>query len=197
MPGLFYSLETERPVPITLFFLEAVARITEEDPEQDACKVVTGALRRSKVSHRPNKAQVDYALSRLQEISNQIAANTHGESKTPDKGLGTDLLIWLSRLHTEEMCLLLSGFDSKKAREIYREWDRDEVTESFRIFLSYEREKIQASFEAALYGFGGGYKGSKGGPSEDSGSAGNVEVYDLTKHNPEGLEELKRALRGG
>lgn len=191
--GLFYSLETERPIPITLFFLEVVAKLSEGDPNAGASDLVSKALLKSGLTQKPTRDQIEYALLRLQELSQNIANETHGRGKDPGKGLGTDLMKWLSLLRTEEMCLLLAKFDSFEARKIYKEWDRDEVTEAFRVYLSYEREKMQASFEAVLYGFGGGYKEDRGVSSTGSS---NVEVYDLTKDNPDGLEELKKALRG-
>ena len=199
MSGLFYELETNRRFPLTLYFLESVAKISESDPDLSAEEVIRQSLRQAGLQAKAKSEDVEYALVRMQEIKEEVQGKKEeeGGDKSDKQSLGTDFMKWLSDFRSEEICMFIAGFDSLKAREIYRGWDRDEVTKASRMLYRYEWERLKAQFEASMYGFGGGYGGGSKTPGNHSSADGNTKVYDLTQDNPEGLAALEKALRGG
>ena len=110
--------------------------------------------------------------------------------KPPEKGLGSDYLKWLGSLQSDRLCYILSGFDAGKARTLYADTDYRIVQDMGESYLEQQWHKIQSSFEASMYGFGGGYKDGAGGGGSDEGE---VITYDLT--TPEGKKEAMGALR--
>jgi hypothetical protein len=196
--GLFYQIERERRFPITLYFLELLAAESEaRGPEADQLEIIACCITRAGLRAKPKRDDLTFAVERLGAIRDEVLAQDDGEppKERRDRGLGTDFMRWLGGLGSEELCLFITDFDSERARAVYRGWDRDEVMQASRMCLQYEREKLKATYEATMYGFGGGYKSDPNrGAMEESG---NTQVFDLTQDNPQGLAELQKALRAG
>ena len=97
---------------------------------------------------------------------------------------------WTGTLPSDPICYILAKFDPAKAAELYLETDYRVVQDMSEVYLEMQWNKIQSSFEASMYGFGGGYEGGKGGGGS---SAREVITYDLT--TPAGKKEAMASLR--
>jgi len=110
-----------------------------------------------------------------------------GGSGKSEKGLGSDYMKWLGKLPSDRLCYILAKFDPARAAELYLGTDYRVVQDMGEVYLEMQWNKIQSSFEASMYGFGGGYEGSKGGGDRE------VITYDLT--TPAGKKEAMASLR--
>lgn len=198
MPGLFYRLENENRFPITLLLVETLVVLGEHNPDSQYGDLIATAIKKAGVvdkKHKVTKEDVEYVVKRLEGMK-KTEEPSEGESKQPERGLGTDFLGWLSDLDSEGLCLFIAGFDSFRAREIYRTWDREEVTKASQLLLHCEWQKLKASFEATMYGFGGGYKKEQPPGQEVWQEDENTTVFDLTAGGGSGIDAAKKAFSG-
>lgn len=207
----------KRKFPLPLVFFEQVAELFQDiDDKAPPRQVLWGIVRCLWSCHvrffiRPSdlkyvwqrieKARAAGQQTPASEEDEKAAQEAHERFNSKDfepESYGEYFIRWASKLPPYQMCLYLSEGDPCKAWEFYTEVDRDDVLEAYEVKTSWELESVRYRVEAALYGFGGGYKKKGGGSSPSSPSSsssdGSETVYDMT--TPEGqaagLAALKR-----
>ena len=134
----------------------------------------------------------------LTQLAEQLTDDTkkRGEPENADTkiklGMGTQCIEWLSKLPPQDLCMLLGGYDPVKTEELYCFTDYRVVSEMGRLYVEDRWHQIQSQHDAAMYAFGGGYKG-EGDASSPGGDKGEVAVVDLTKPNSAAYELLKQS----
>jgi hypothetical protein len=187
MASLFYR-EHFQPYPITLLLLEHFSVLMEEQLKlelayQDSFEVLaTQVLLDTKtLKHPPTEAEMIYLFTRIKAIQEEEAEPKSPTSGNGKKLFGSHYLEWLDTLDSEKLCLFASDYDYERARHLYCKTDRDAVTDMARLRAESDWQGKLASFEACLFGFGGGY-----GDSDER-------VIDM-KEDPKGAEASIRSM---
>jgi len=181
-----------RDCPVVSFcFLDRIRHHAEDDPEA----TLLSALEKA---HQDTFGK-PLDPTRAEWIANQLPKPSTGKSETsgksPDKGLGSDLMKWLGQRSTDHLCYLLADFDVDKATSLYFYTDYRLVQDLGQVYLENRWQQLQANFEGSMYGFGGGYKDSSSSSASASAPGGGErKVYDLTDPHTRGkaLKALKQ-----
>lgn len=174
MASIFYSNSFERRFPLSFLFIEHVnAKLEKLEHADDAAaekalmESISACLGISKVSTE----DVEYAALRLEEASQGTdPSKEDGDKKPTKKSFATSFADWVTSLQPEDLCLVISGFDYKRARQLYSEVDYKDVTRLSSVWMDKEWEYIKVGYESVVYGFGGGY----------DDNASNASVIDVS-----------------
>ena len=172
--------------PVTYLLLEALQNVLGEQSSGVLGDILSTTLCR--IHHAPleKKALENLALdlSALYERNAKLEKEHDGKPASGSRAtLGSGLNSWLQGLDPVRMCYLLAGFDPDKAERLYCEVDHRIVIEMASVYTANRQQEVQVLYETSMYGFGGKYKGDKGGNSADN-------TVDLTSENGEGLALL-------
>ena len=86
---------------------------------------------------------------------------------------------WYSGLNPDELCLMASGYDFGKARQMYCVWDKDVTDRVLKNFAERVWQEAYLRYEATLFGFGGGYGKGGGGGKETVTDISEMDANDL------------------
>lgn len=175
-------------LPVSLYMLARYAEEVQADPE-----TAVGEMVRSIYAEIYEKYLEDDQLiaicERLQEygLKVQEAANkakppaeSAAAAKHRDKYFSEYFNTFMDSLDVSKSMMWLTEFDATKARNLYMYEDFEVVEAMLETKRGLENERNRLLYEAALFGFGGGYsKGS--GKAKDEG---DVIVHDLSKVPP-------------
>lgn len=180
-----------RPFPLPIAFYEWVSNSPPPEngsPLKTVLWIARG-LRQTGVRRLPGRGSIRYVLQRFererketeQEEPNdkqqEFSKRLQSEDFKP-QSFGELYLRWALKLDAWSTCLYLAGGDPLQADRLYYEVDREDLLSAFSVRVDHEMERINSTMEAAMYGFGGGYKTDK---SRSSGAGSNDgPVYDLT-----------------
>ena len=178
MPTLFYKSHFSPELPITFLFTEHLMAVLQgiepQEREEKFVEVVALSLQVCGVTKgAPTEEELVSVIERL----NEQALKEREEDDLAIQGgrnFAGYFIQWAGKLHAEALTLFLADYDFERARRYYCELDQQAVIAiaSERLRLEFERARV--SFEAALFGFGGSYKGSPKDGDAD---------FDLTKDN--------------
>jgi hypothetical protein len=114
---------------------------------------------------------------RLQAYSEAAAKSQEAKKVGGKRVFGQYYLEWFEKLSNEGVCLYCAEYDLDKAEKYYTEHDFTDVFSLAINKYSRETELNRVYWEAALFGFGGGYqeKSSAEQPASDSDWVENVE----------------------
>lgn len=187
----FYEQEVNGRVVISFLLLEAVYAEAKKDIEAEIGAVVAAAYKLVYGEEISEDAMKEIADVLVEESDKQKVAAEEGKDKPPKtkKSLGSSLMDWVSGMSSEAICMAMSGYDLNKAKELYCDQDYRLVSEAHILYAEERWQLMQAQYEAAMYGFGGQYKG-------DQSAANDETMHDLTKDNKAGLNALENAFRG-
>jgi hypothetical protein len=131
------------------------------------CGLVDGTATEEAVVH------VLQGLDRIAK-ANTTADKEVSETDPAGKFFAGYLAGWAGKLDVAGLCLYVADYDFFKARDYYTQLDQQTLVAIAHDKLQFEFERARVSFEAAMFGFGGSYKGS---------SDANTEEFDLTSDN--------------
>lgn len=189
MPTVFYQDKYEQPLPITGMLLEILGiklKQFEEAPTgDDVHQVLRQCLEESGLAKDPTDEQVVYVAEELQQRHEKTQEK--GEEASGAKGKGKYFAgyfaDWASDMPYDKLCFYVAGYDYAKAKDYYETHDQQTIVALADEKLRLEFELARVSFEASLFGFGGGYK--------DTPKEGDA-VFDLSI---DGDESGERALK--
>ena len=185
MASIFYKERFERRFPLPMLTLERAQALfstldVDAATDRDVNQCIKQALKETcNACPSPGLDDLAYVVDRMNKMMKDSPDEEVPLPKT--RSLASSFITWAAGLETDQVCLVASGFDYKKAKFLYTEVDRDDVVEMAQQFLTMEMEKVKVGYESVVYGFGGSYEGDKTGPSNE----GNT--HDLTKDSPRGL----------
>jgi hypothetical protein len=161
----FYDHHFKRPFPFTLLMLERIGELHEQG-EPDLSRTVAEL-----VDPPPDDMAeaAEYVSMRLMAPPKDAPADASPSSRR--KTLGEALSSMLKGLALVDELVLAFGL--AEARRLYCEEDRDDVLLALSLWHRQLSGRHTMAFEAALYGFGGSYKG-------DGGSAAPAEIIDMS-----------------
>lgn len=166
-------------VPLPFLFNDYLAHISENNPEATVGEAVRTAY--ALAVRELSEVELESVVARLQARS---TGNTEDKkaSATPDgkKYWGTNLAEWSLSSSTFDICCYVADYDLDKARRLYCETDSELVYELARSKYARDYEFARANFEAAVYGFGGGF--GEGG--------NNADTVDLVNGGDAAMAEL-------
>lgn len=188
MASIFYQDKFDRQIPLTGLFLEClgnyVKELGDELTDEAILHAVQRALMKSELRKEPSEEDLAYVAEELTRRS-AAAEERQGDAKaTSIKGryFSGYLTDWAYGLNFDKLCLYVADYDYPKARELYETLDQQSVVALADEKLRLEFERARVTFEAALFGFGGGYK--------DTPKEGDA-TFDLTDDN----QSAERALK--
>jgi len=195
MPSMFYTAAFERRFPLTFLFLEDIgittSELNENSNEEDVELAIRRSLKRCYKDMKVTAADVAYVSERLEKAAaekEKRAAELADQTGSGKKkqSFASSYADWAAKLEPHEACLAAANMDYFKARRLYCEVDKDDVTEMSAQWMKMEWEKIKVGYESVVYGFGGGYK--------EGASLGDTEVDVSTDDNAKGKAINKAAL---
>lgn len=188
MASEFYRDYFDRKIPLTGLFIEHLGNKMKKAPEDidpvmlleilEECLIETGLLK------EPTEEQLVSVLKDLQSCYEEGKKDTEGTTWSNNKGknFAGYLQEWATSLSYDKLCLYVAGFDYVKAREYFETRDQRSIVAIADEKLRLEFELARVSFEASLFGFGGGYKAT---PKEGDAD------FDLTSDDEVAVEALK------
>lgn len=196
MKSIFYQAKFERRFNVTLLLLERIAEVFNADREDLSSltqKDVDTLLRQclhdcgvAKHFSSVDKRDLEYLMQRLQAILEEAKSSQDAPSPSKKKAFASSYADWAGKLQTDHICLLAAGFDYFKAKRMYMELDKDDVTEIAKRFLEREWEKIKIGYESVVYGFGGSYEG------DNQSSGGNTVDMSGGQADESAMAQLKK-----
>lgn len=177
-----------KSLPITYLLLESIQASVTADPEVSTLEALSHAATLC-FTRKLTQDEISTLAVELQRISAEEAAKDKPQEKGKEQTtLGSTYMAWLGKLPADKLCYLISGFDPAKAEQLYCEVDHRTVSEMAASYIEQQWQLVQVSYEASMYGFGGGYKNDK---SAASWSGENTNTFDLTKGGSEAIAALK------
>lgn len=156
--SIFYS---SCRFPLSLLALEHFDAIqAKEGPEA----AMLDTLARYCGCPDPSTDDLEYFVSRLEEIIHKDDALKDPPSAPPKKSLGTAWIATISKLPVDRLLLAAVQYDYDKARYLYCQADRTVAMAVLDTFIALQTEQFNYGFECVLYGFGGGYKDDTSAP---------------------------------
>lgn len=178
--SLFYTLHFSKlPVTPSFLFLEVMQKVIKESPEEILSNVLSTAINKVYAKTLSSKQLDVFAQALVQPKKDQ-----EDQNQKISKSLGTDYLKWLSELKAEQQCFLLADYDPVKARQLYCETDYRLVSAMAETYLSNTWQKIQTSYEASMYGFGGKYKDG------NNSAAANDDTVEVRSDSLSAMKQL-------
>lgn len=178
MPTSFYSRRVAKQFPVSYLFLEVFAGICEKSEGISSPEAITVALQSMGVDP-PYTGEMVASISR-DMVSVRDAHQTPPPSKASrnKRGVGTEMVSWVSSLDMEPLLLLATGGDYRLAEYLYCDVPAMAVDEFLRTHIQFESHRAGVVFEAVVFGTGGKMKGgseservldvSKGSSNEDT-----------------------------
>lgn len=164
MPSLFYTAAYERRFPLPFLFLEDVevnvTALEGEVTDKQVMTIISACLARYLPNRKADSKDIAYVSERLEILAKEAAEAAEkddGKSKKQKKDFATSFSEWVSELTPHDVCLVVSGFDHHRARQLYSEVDRDDVMAMSVLWTRSEWERIKVGYESVVYGFGGSY----------------------------------------
>lgn len=187
MPSEFYLERFERKIPLTGMFLERMGKLISAAGEVDdegMVEIIAQAMVDAGLVEEPTDEAVAGIIVDLNAIYGDKKDKKEEEDKPTGKGkhFAGYFAEWASSLSFDKLCFYAAGFDYAKAREYFVTLDQRSVVAIADEKLRLEFELARVSFEAALFGFGGGYKNT---PREGES------VFDLSS----GGQDAEKALK--
>jgi hypothetical protein len=187
MPSVFYNEFFRTDPPLTSLFVEYIASrladLPEQDREQAYLKVVSEGLVACRlVEGRPSEDLAVSVAIRLGEATGQAGAKGGGGETQAGRFFAGYLTEWATKLNPEGLCCYLADYDYDRAYRYYCELDQQTLVAIAHDKLGLELERARVGFEAALFGFGGKYKGTPGEADKE---------FDLTKDSAAAEVALK------
>lgn len=180
---IFYAATFERRFPVSYLLVERLASILgDQEPDSTAlATAVSKALKDCQTCSKPTAEDIAYVVERL---AVPVKAQDSGveEQSLEGKSFGGGFLKWVKELDPEQTCMFVAGYDLERAATLYARADRDDVVALAAVKVNQEWELARVRFEAALFGFGGGY--GKG----DAGDSGKEATEDELKKLHETLK---------
>jgi len=190
MGSIFYEAAFNRRFPVTLLLLEHISVVFGEGAEDMGQEEVDRALRECLVTcglvTKATDDDIEYLMGRLNEMVMKDKEMEDPPPPSTKKSFASSYTLWAHKLQTDHVCLLAAGFDFFLAERMYREMDKEDLTEVAKQFLMREWEKIKIGYESVVYGFGGSYDGDNGG-----GGGNVVDIKDGAK-SQSAMAELKK-----
>ena len=176
--------------------MEELQAAIKEIPEQSditLLSVVSSTLNKLFPEVKLSETEQKDLFARLEEAFSPEQVEAEADAKEKIKSLGTALSDHFVGLSPQNICLYLADYDLTKAEPLYCQEDRTVVLEMYNAKTEMEMQRLTASFEAGMYGFGGGYKDDPN-VSKDDGDSDSV---DLTAEGSEdAFAELQNAFKG-
>lgn len=176
--------------------MEELQAAIQEIPEQSditLLSVVSSTLNKLFPDVKLSEAEQKDLFARLEEAFSPEQAEAEADAKEKIKSLGTALSDHFVGLSPQNICLYLADSDLAKAELLYCQEDRTTVLEMYNAKTEMEMQRLTASFEAGMYGFGGGYKDDPNVSKDD----GDSDAVDLTAEGSEdAFAELQNAFKG-
>jgi hypothetical protein len=190
MPTIFYQAKYESVFPITGLFLELLGiklQSFEQTPtNEETAVILLDCLKESGLRKEPAEDDLRYVVEELEKRhqDSEEKRNKEGESNKTGKGkhFAGYFASWASEMTYDKLCLYVADYDFTKAKDYYETQDQQTIVAIADEKLRLEFEKVRAAFEAALFGFGGGYKDT---PREGDSS------FDLTEDSKSAERALK------
>lgn len=180
--SIFYNMTHGRRFPVSLLALETYAiRVTEVSTEDEHYDMFIKILTSICGVENPQVDDIQYLAERIKSIKDETV---EGKASKAGHSFGTYYQEYLGKLSSDSTILRMVNYDVNAARRIYCELDRDDAYKLMKEYLEGLLEEGRLRMEAAMYGFGGGYK------DDGKGGSGNVgETFDVSS------EEGKAALK--
>jgi hypothetical protein len=169
MEKSLFSRVKDNPFKITFYFLEILEKQKEllrfktRDEKGISALVptlVSQSLSEAGLKEKPTSFDVSYVLQRLKEFQEKKPSEKINNPNKVKRSFGQFFVDWFSSLSAESICIFLANHDFDIAFDLYTKEDIEIVRRlaSDKFMLEFERGRM--GFEAALFGFGGGYGGS-------------------------------------
>lgn len=180
----------ERPIPLSFLMLEYLNvrrhELEKEESERTLGEVVEEACRVCGFEDI-TKEKILYLVTRMSRSSEERKKGGGAKALLrANRDFGGALAEWISGLEPAEVCLWLSSGDLLQANYLYSSADVEEVAALVDVMIQYAFQQAKVRYEAALFGFGGGYKRT---PKE------GTKVYNLEDPSPEEEDAALEALR--
>lgn len=188
MNSQFYKDKFERRIPVTGLFMERVGVLIKDQggalDQGQMAEVMVQALVETGLVAEPTEDDLEYLAL---EINKRYKDKEGEEEKDrPPTGKGKHFAgyfsEWASEMAYDRLCFYAAGFDYAKAREYFETYDQLAIVALADEKLRLEFELARVTFEASLFGFGGGYKDT---PREGES------VFDLTQEGQAAERTLK------
>ena len=156
--SVFYS---SYRFPLSLLALEHFDAIQAKEGPETA---MLDTLARYCGCPDPSTEDIEYFVSRLEELIRKDDPPKDPPSAPPKKSLGTAWIEAISQLSVDKLLLAAVHYDYDKAQYLYCKADRTVAMAVLDTFISLQTEQFNYGFECVLYGFGGGYKDDTSAP---------------------------------
>lgn len=192
MASMFYLDRFKREMPLTGLFIECVGHRSQGE-ESDAARVVKilgdALVESGLVEKDPTDDQIVYIANRMKEMREGGEEKDKDSPLTPSSGkyFAGYFTEWAAELDYVTLCLYVSDYDYDTARRHYEETDYQSIIAIAHEKLKLDFEKARVSFEASLFGFGGGYKDT---PKEGDN------VVDLVNGGEEANRTMEAMMKG-
>ena len=187
MPSLFSSKSAEKGAPLTHLLLERYSVLASENPTMSALEAMTSCLVAQGERLPISEDAVLLLLSEVQTYAEerQKAAPTSAKPGGK-KAFGTDYLAWINSLPIDELLLVVTGYQVAQAEAYYCTTPIRITDKVLELAMKDKWMDKQASFEAAILGFGGEIGG---------GSSGGEGGYDLESASPVQEKQISNKLK--
>lgn len=163
--SLIYRAHLTDEVPLTFLFLDYFYEIATGDESVDVLAATKAAL--GAAGLRNSDDDVFSVISRLEKKGNKAKeredydADRSAQMNSRPKGKkfwGDNLNEWALNRDPQEVCAYLADYDPVRTRQIYCSEDSELVFELAKNKFTRDFEFSRATFEAAVFGSGGGFK---------------------------------------
>lgn len=190
MASMFYLDRFKREMPLTGLFIECVGHLTKGE-EADAAGVVeilgSALVDSGLVEKDPTESQIIYIAGRMKEMREGDEKTDSPLTPSSGKYFAGYFTEWAAELDYVSLCLYVSDYDYDAARRHYEETDYQSIIAIAHEKLKLDFENARVSFEASLFGFGGGYKNT---PKEGDN------VVDLVNGGEEANRTMEAMMKG-
>lgn len=143
-------LPNKKPL-LTFLLQEALRAVIQSDPQI----TLEGALAAAHVMVGMKIPSQSEMLALTDRLKPKAPVDEKKQPTSSRPGMCKELLGWMEKLPTDEMCLLVCGYDVERARKLYCETDIDTAEVAFGLYLDQTWQQFRAHYETSLYGFGG------------------------------------------
>ena len=161
MESMFYLDRFKREIPLTGLFIECVGHHAqgEEVDAESTVKILKAAMLESGIVDKdPTDAQIIYIAERMKEMrEGDISKDSPMTPSSSGKYFAGYFSEWAAGLDYVTLCLYVADYDYDTARRYYEGTDYQSLIAIAHEKLKLDFEKARVSFEASLFGFGGGY----------------------------------------
>lgn len=179
----FFLEHRDKEIPISFLFSDYLREIIERSPEATlgdavqsaaaSCGMTLGASEVLNVATRLKARKEKTTPEKTAEEESM------GPAKPKGRFWGQNLTDWVESRTPFDVCCYAASFDMDKARHLYCQVDTDLVYAMAQSKFQHDFEMARANFEAAVFGFGGGF-----------GDGDNADVVDLRDGGDAAMAEL-------